>query len=177
MRDDIADIIAKAETKGWKRVEVEFGDEFLEISVPSGCETLHMKKMPHLANSTEEIFKALNNPIGTPKLWEIIKSKGKPTSEVTVCISVSDITRPVPYKGEKGILLPLLEILEGTGIARDNIVLVVGTGMHRASTMEEKRLMFGAGVVDNYRVVDHNCEDLSSQVLAAAAGKGYARLW
>jgi nickel-dependent lactate racemase len=172
MREEIAHSIAKGDTKGWKRIEVEFGDEFLEISVPFECEILHMKKMPHLANSREEILKALNNPIGTPKLGEIIKSKGKPTSEVTVCITVSDITRPVPYKGEKGILLPLLEILEGMGIRRENIVLVVGTGMHRASSMEEKRFMFGAVVVDNYRIVDHDCEDLSSQVLAARTSKG-----
>jgi nickel-dependent lactate racemase len=172
MREEIARSIAKADTKGWKRIEVDFGDEFLEISVPSECEILHMKKMPHSVNSREEIFKALNNPIGTPRLGEIIQSKGKPASEVTVCVTVSDITRPVPYKGESGILLPLLEILEGAGIVRDNIVLVVGTGMHRASTMEEKGLMFGAEVVDNYRIVDHNCEDLSSQVLAAHTSKG-----
>jgi len=172
MREEIARSIAKADTKGWKRIEVDFGDEFLEISVPSECEILHMKKMPHSVNSREEIFKALNNPIGTPRLGEIIQSKGKPASEVTVCVTVSDITRPVPYKGESGVLLPLLEILEGVGIVRDNIVLVVGTGMHRASTMEEKGLMFGAEVVDNYRIVDHNCEDLSSQVLAAHTSKG-----
>jgi len=172
MRDDIAARIAKTDTKGWKRIEVEFGDEFLEVAVPPECEILHMKKVPPLANSREEISKALNNPIGAPRLGEIIRSKGKPINEVTVCVTVSDITRPVPYKGENGILLPLLEILEGAGIGRENIVLVVGTGMHRASTMEEKHFMFGAEVVDNYRIVDHNCEDLSSQVLAARTSKG-----
>jgi nickel-dependent lactate racemase len=172
MRDDIADIIAKAETKGWKRVEVEFGDDFLEISVPPDCALLQMKKMPPLANSTKEISNALNNPIGSPKLEEIIQSKGKPTSEVTVCITVSDITRPVPYKGENGILLPLLEIVEGAGVERENIVLVVGTGMHRASTPDEKLFMFGREIVDNYHIVDHDCEDLSSQALAARTSKG-----
>jgi len=65
MREEIARSIAKGDTKNWKRIEVEFGNEFLEISVPPECETLHMKKMPHLANSREEVFKALNNPIGT----------------------------------------------------------------------------------------------------------------
>jgi nickel-dependent lactate racemase len=172
MRQEIADIIAKADTKGWMRIEVEFGDEFLEISVPPDCEILHMKKMPPLANSREEISKALNNPIGTPILGEIIRSKGKPAREVTVCVTVSDITRPVPYKGKNGILVPLLEIIERAGITRDNIAIVVGTGMHRASTMDEKLFMFGKEVVENYRIVDHNCEDLSSQVVAAHTSKG-----
>ena len=131
-----------------------------------------MKEMPSLADSREEISKALNNPIGSPKLEEIIRSKGKPMGEITVCITVSDITRPVPYKGENGILLPLLEIIEHAGVKRDKIMIVIGTGMHRASTSDEKIFMFGKKVVNHYRIVDHDCEDLSSQVLAAHTTKG-----
>ena len=172
MKDKIADIITKADTKDWKKISVEFGDDFLEISVPPYCAILHMKEMPSLADSREEISKALNNPIGSPKLEEIIRSKGKPMGEVTVCITVSDITRPVPYKGENGILLPLLEIIERAGVKRDKIVIVIGTGMHRASTADEKIFMFGKEIVDNYRIVDHNCEDLTTQVLAAHTSKG-----
>jgi nickel-dependent lactate racemase len=171
MKDKIANIIAKADTQGWKKISVEFGDDFLEISVPPDCAILHMKKMNPLAHSKEEISNALNNPIGSPKLEEIIRSKGKPVGEVTVCVTVSDITRPVPYKGRNGVLLPLFEIIERAGIKRDNIAIVVGTGMHRASTPEEKLLMFGKEIVDNYQIVDHNCEDLSSQVLVAHTTK------
>ncbi len=172
MKDKIADLIAKADTQDWKRIEVAFGDDFLEISVPPDCAILHMKKMPPLAHSKEEILNALSDPIGSPKLAEIVRSKGKPVGEVTVCVTVSDITRPVPYKGENGILLPLFEIIERAGVKRDSIVIVVGTGMHRASTPDEKLFMFGREVVDHYSIVDHNCEDLSSQVLAAHTTKG-----
>jgi len=171
MKDEIANIISKADTQDWKRIEVDFGDDFLEISVPPDCVILRMKKMPPLAHSKEEILNALSNPIGSPKLAEIVRSKGKPVDEVTVCVTVSDITRPVPYKGKNGVLLPLFEIIERAGVKRDNIVIVVGTGMHRASTLEERLFMFGREVVDNYRIVDHNCEDLSSQVLAAHTTK------
>ncbi len=171
MKDEIANIISKTEIQDWKRIEVDFGDDFLEISVPPDCVILRMKKMPPLAHSKEEILNALSNPIGSPKLAEIVRSKGKPVGEVTVCVTVSDITRPVPYKGKNGVLLPLFEIIERAGVKRDNIVIVVGTGMHRASTLEEKLFMFGREVVDNYRIVDHNCEDLSSQVLAAHTTK------
>jgi nickel-dependent lactate racemase len=172
MKDEIANIISKADTQDWKGIDVAFGDDFLEISVPPGCVILKMKKMPPLAHSKEEILNALNNPIGSPNLAEIVRSKGKPVGEVTVCLTVSDITRPVPYKGKNGVLPPLFEIIERAGVKIDNIVIVVGTGMHRASTLEEKLSMFGREVVDNYRIVDHNCEDLSSQVLAAHTTKG-----
>lgn len=167
MRQEISEIISKADMKGWKRIQVEFGDDYLDISVPPQCESLKMKPMPSKAGSKEQISEALNNPIGSPTLPEIIRSKGKPLDELTVCVTVSDITRPVPYKGENGVLLPLFEIIEGAGVKRDNIVIVIGNGMHRPSTLEERLFMYGPEVVKNYRIVDHDCEDMSGMVLAA----------
>jgi len=167
VEDRIADIIAKADTRDWKKIDVEFGDDFFKISVPDECAVLNMKKMPPIAHSAQEISDALNNPIGSPTLPEIIASKDKPPEEITVCVTVSDITRPAPYSGENGILLPLFEIIEKAGIKRDNILIVIGNGMHRPSTLEERICMYGQDVVDNYKIIDHNCEDLSSQVLAA----------
>jgi len=172
MKGKIANIISQANTKDWKKIEVEFGEDFLQISVPSNCVTLHMKKMKPLTHSKEEISNALNNPVGSPPLEEIIRSKGKPVDEITVCITVSDITRPVPYKGSNGILQPLLNIIMHAGVKRENTILVVGNGMHRSSSTNEKIFMFGKEVVDSYKIVDHNCEDLSSQVLAAHTTKG-----
>jgi nickel-dependent lactate racemase len=167
MKHEIAEIISKADIKGWKKIQVEFGDDYLDISVPSQCETLRMKPMPSKASSKDQISKALNSPIGSLPLPEIIRSKGKPVEEVNVCVTVSDITRPVPYKGENGVLLPLLEMVEGAGVRRKNIVIVIGNGMHRPSTPKEKLFMYGKEVVDNYRIVDHDCEDMSGMVLAA----------
>ncbi len=77
---------------------------------------------------------------------------------MTVAIAVSDITRPVPYKGEKGILQPLLRRLEASGIQKRNIKIIVATGMHRPSTREEKIEMYGPEVVGSYAILDHDCE-------------------
>jgi len=167
MNDTISEIISKADTRDWKKINVEFGSEFLDVLVPPGCETLNMNRMPCLAHSKEEISKALNKPIGSPSLAEIIQAKNKPVEDITVCITVSDITRPVPYKGENGILPPLVEIIEKTGVKRENIVIVIGNGMHRPSTEAERIFMYGQDIVDNYRIVDHNSEDWSTMVLAA----------
>jgi nickel-dependent lactate racemase len=172
MKDKIAGIIAKADTKNWKQIQVEFGDGFLDISVPPQCEILKMKKMPPLSQSKQEIANALNNPIGSPHLSEIIESKGKSVDQIMVCVTVSDITRPAPYKGDNGILLPLFELIEKAGVKREHIVIVIGNGMHRASTLDERICMYGKEVVDHYRIVDHNCEDLSTQVLAAHTTRG-----
>ncbi|MBM3284795.1 MAG: DUF2088 domain-containing protein, partial [Candidatus Aminicenantes bacterium] len=63
------------------------------------------------------------------------------------------------YKGEKGILPPLLKKLENAGIPKRNITILVGTGTHRPSTGAEKREMFGEQVVRDFRILDHDCEN------------------
>jgi lactate racemase len=167
MNNTFSETITNADTDGWKKIPVEYGEDLLDILVPPQCETLRMNKMPCLASSKDEISNALNNPIGSPTLPEIIRSKGKPVGDVTVCITVSDITRPVPYKGENGLLIPLTEIIEGAGVKRENIVIVIGNGMHRPSTTQERLFMYGPEIIDRYRVVDHDCEDMSTMVVAA----------
>lgn len=172
MKKEIADIITGTETRGWKKIKVDFGDDFLVIEVPADCEILSMPSMPRLVDSAAEITHALNQPTGSPTISEIIHSKGKPVEGLTVCITVSDITRPVPYQGENGLLLPLLAFIEQSGVKKENIVFVIGNGMHRHSTLEERIYMYGQEVVDNYRIVDHDCEDDDSMVLAAQTKRG-----
>jgi len=154
------------------RVSIPFGKETLDIQVPCDCVTLRMKEMPALVQSRDQVLRALQHPIGSSGLASILRSKGKPVGQMTVCITVSDITRPVPYKGEMGLLGPLLEIVECAGVARGNILILVGNGMHRASTQTEKVFMYGQDIVDHYRIVDHDCEDPSGLVFAARTGQG-----
>ena len=172
MEKDIAEIIAGASMHGWKKIKVDFGDDFLDIKVPDDCTILTMPSMPCLVDSAASITKALNQPTGSPTVSDIIHAKDKPADELTVCITVSDITRPAPYKGENGLLLPLLGLIEGAGVKRDHIVIVIGNGMHRPSTPAERLYMYGPEVVDNYRIVDHDCEDDASMVLAARTQRG-----
>ncbi|MDZ4164082.1 MAG: nickel-dependent lactate racemase [Smithellaceae bacterium] len=144
---------------GTKEIMVEFGRHFLPILVPESCVELTMKSMPVLADPGRAIQAALNAPIGSPALPEIVRAKGIPPEKLTLAVAVSDITRPVPYKGEGGILPSLLSLLEGAGIKRDNIVIIVANGMHRPSTAQERLFMFGPEITGSYRIVDHDCED------------------
>ena len=172
MKREIAEILARANIQDWQQIKVDFGDDFLDIKVPDNCVTLSMPSMPCLVDSAASITRALNQPTGSPTISEIIHAKDKPAGELTVCITVSDITRPAPYKGENGLLLPLLGLIEAAGVARKNIVIVIGNGMHRPSTLEERHYMYGPQVVDNYRIVDHDCEDDAGMVLAARTKRG-----
>ncbi len=149
----------KIDTKDWKKVSVEYGRNALEIFVPPHCVELGMKEVPVLSDPPKAIEEAFLNPIGSSSLEEIIRRKGKPSEKMSAAIAVSDITRPVPYKGKNGILLPLLRRLESEGIKRENIKIMVATGMHRSSTYEEKLEMYGEEAVEQFRILDHDCEN------------------
>ena len=158
----------KIDTTGWKKISLEFGRNALEILVPPSCVELTMGHTQILPHPQDAIEKALSNPIGTPPLAGIIQRKGKSPTEMSVSIAVSDITRPVPYQGAGGILLPVLKQLQTCGIRKENIKIIVATGMHRPSTPLEKVEMYGEEIVENFRVLDHDCQDND---LLASIGK------
>ena len=127
----------KVNAKGWKRVKVEFTGGPLSILVPPSTVELTMKKAGALKNPRQAIAKALAEPLGGLTLDRIVAGKGKPAEQLKVAITISDITRPVPYKGKNGFILPLLKRFSPR-ISKQNIRIIVGTGTHRPSTAEEK---------------------------------------
>ncbi len=161
MRPDLLETLKQVKSRGWKKVKVEFTGGPLAISVPPDCVELTMKKAEALKNPAKEIQKAIDQPCAGPTLEEIVRGKGKDAERLIVAITVSDITRPVPYQGKAGILPPLLKKLQALGIPRQNIRIIVGTGTHRASTSREKIEMLGKEVVSSYKVLDHDCENES----------------
>ncbi len=172
MRADVERIVRGADLSRWKAVQVEYGDAVLDVRVPADCVVLQMKELAPLADPEAAIRRSLANPVGSPPLEEIIRAKGKPAGELSVCITTSDITRPVPYAGKAGILPPLLATLLAAGIRKEKITLLVGTGTHRPSTPAEKVAMFGDEVASGYRIVDHECDNAAMLVSIGTTRSG-----
>ncbi|MFH1756579.1 MAG: nickel-dependent lactate racemase [Pseudomonadota bacterium] len=164
MRLDLMAALKNTRIKGWKKIEVEFSGGPLTVSVPRDCVVMTMKKAEALPDPAKEIAKALDEPLGGLSWEKIVQGKGKPADELRVAITVSDITRPVPYQGENGILPPLLQKLRALGVRKKNIRIIVGTGTHRASTPREKVEMLGKEIVSTYEIKDHDCEDEASLI-------------
>jgi len=104
----------------------------------------------HTDRSEEQlVLDALAGPIGTPRLRELAKGKRK------ITLVTSDHTRAVPSR----ITLPLLlsEIRAGNPDAE--ITILIATGLHRATTAEEQRRMFGDGIVDNEKIAINDAFD------------------
>jgi lactate racemase len=156
----------RIDTTDWKEINIEYLDDHIIVKVPPVCETLQLRPMTPLENVKSRIEKAFDFPIGSNRIEEIVQSQNKPVSEVTVAIAVSDNTRPVPYNFEddSNILSPILYRLEKSGIKREKIKIVIGTGTHGPTQDVWKKKTFGKKVFNNYQLIDHDCysQDLIS---------------
>ena len=134
------------------RVRLEYGRTGLDVELPEGrsYRTLTYKQAEPLADPTGALRDLLASPRGTPPLAKI--AEGCRTAVIAIC----DITRPVP---NELILTPMLETLEQSGMNRENITILIATGLHRSSTPAERIELVGQTIVDRYNVVDHNGHD------------------
>jgi len=128
--------------------KIRYGKGAIEVDIPDRnlFSILQMKNAPTVTNPQRKVKKAIENPINSKPLSEIAKGRD------SACIVISDITRPVP---NKIILPPILDILEKNGIPRENIVILISTGIHRANEGDELIELVGKEIVDKYRIVNH----------------------
>ncbi|MFH0796038.1 MAG: nickel-dependent lactate racemase [Candidatus Omnitrophota bacterium] len=136
-------------------VTLPYGKGYLRANLPEKTRILEAGKGEVIDSPEAEIKRYLKTPIGSKPLAEIVRKK-KPKD---VCIVVSDHTRAVP---NRIILPPLLEELKSVGLPSSAIKLLVATGMHRPTTLEEKLEILGGEIVENYPIEDHDAQDKGS---------------
>ncbi len=146
-------------------ITLPYGKKFISIQVPE--ENLVGVLWPHpisaCADPNREIQRALDHPLGTPTIQEIVTSGEK------VLILVDDYTRGTPVS----LILPhLLERLKACHIPDDDITLLVSTGTHRPSSEEELREKLGESLYGRFRIKQHDCMDSSSQVFLGLTSRG-----
>lgn len=128
-------------------IELALGKTKQRTVIPDKNLAAILKPNPVEVKGTPEelVRQALANPIGTPRLSEIVKPGEK------IVIVTSDITRPMPSK----IVLPfVLEELGRAGIPDSDIEIVFGLGIHRGHNEEEKRKLVGDAVYERVRCTD-----------------------
>ena len=137
------------------RITLDYGETGLEIEVPDAnlAGVLGLRSVPPLSDAAGAIRGALRRPIGCAGLAEMARG-GR-----DACVVIWDVTRPVP---NPVLLPPILETLEGAGIPRDRITLLVATGIHRPNEGAELEAMVGPAIMQRYRIVNHFARDLES---------------
>ncbi len=123
-----------------------------EIAVPDDAVVYASRYPAPLADAATLVGAALDQPAGAPRLEHALRRRrpGK------ICVVVSDITRPIPYAS---FLPQVLARIEAAGAPRRDMLLLIGTGMHRPSTRAERVEMFGERIAAQYEIVDHRADD------------------
>jgi nickel-dependent lactate racemase len=131
-----------------KRYPIPCGKKTISLEIPDHVpvQWVESQKMAPVPNVTRAVEEALNRPIGTPRLRELVKPNQ------TVALVVTDITRQLPEE----IVLPLLlRELEAGGIKKRDITALVATGTHRPNTPEELKEKF-RDVVKEIPFINHD---------------------
>jgi len=97
-----------------------------------------------------EILRAIEAPIGTPKLEELIPRGAK------INIIVDDASRPTPIAR---ILPVLLKKLRDMGVGNGDVRIIAALGSHRHMTEDELRERVGGEVYREYSVVNSEFRD------------------
>lgn len=105
-------------------------------------------------SESEIVKKALENPIESETLEELVKDKKD------VVIITSDHTRPVPSR----ITLPIILNKIRNSNPDIDIKIIISTGCHRPSTREELVYKMGEEIVDKENIIMHFANDEESMV-------------
>ena len=130
---------------------------------PNRFQVLASHNVPTKRLTDAELNNALNIPIGTPRVEEIVRPNQR------VVIVVPDITRSA---GAHRIAPLIVKRLNAHDVADEQISILVGGGTHRAPTNAEIRSILGPDLPQRIAVYSHDANDASSHVEMGVTTRG-----
>ncbi|WP_035201083.1 nickel-dependent lactate racemase [Agrobacterium tumefaciens] len=132
-----------------EQTSISYGRGHLALDLPEKAiaSVIRKKPLPKLLDAHASIAQALEQPIASSPLSELARGRS------SACILICDITRPVP---NALFLRPMIETMLQAGIPRENITVLVATGLHRPNLGEELTELVGdPWVLETVRVENH----------------------
>lgn len=132
-------------------IDLKYGKDHFEVDIPDKnlAGTILPNELTGVEDEQAEIRRALESPIGSPRLREKVKKGMK------VVVIISDATRPCP---SHKFLSVLLDEINAGGVPDDDITIVMALGSHRNSTLEERKYLLGPAY-ERVRCIDHDKHD------------------
>jgi nickel-dependent lactate racemase len=125
--------------------------KFLDVQIPDKNMICYgvPREVDACNNLEREIKKALDNPIGSPGLKQLVNRKSR------VCLLVDDATRPTPaYQ----ILPTIIRELDAAGVQDSQIKLILAAGLHRMMTKDEIEDKVGKEMTRRFSTFVHSGE-------------------
>ncbi len=134
-------------------LEFGYGTTVQPVDIPDRnlIAVLKANPVPPGLTGEAEVRRALEHPIGTLRLRELVKPGRK------IAIVTSDISRPMPTWT---VMPPLLDELYAAGVSPADITLVFALGSHRGHTPEEMRRLAGERAFREIRMTDSAPDDV-----------------
>ena len=147
------------------RIRLDYDRDGLEVELPDAnvVGPLTLRPVEPLADPAAEVERLLAEPIGTAPLAELARGKA------SACILICDITRPVPNELLLGQMLP---VLEEAGIPREQILILIATGLHRPNEGDELIELVGPEIAAKYRVENHDGRDTAAHTALGESPRG-----
>jgi len=137
------------------KFEVPYGAASVEFEIDQRrvINVISPKWSPPSPDPLLEVERALENPIGCPRLEEQ-SLRGK-----KVAIVVDDMSRMTQTRT---LLQSILSVLHKEGVSRENVRILIALGTHRPMTTQEMRKKYGDQVVEHYDIINHAFDDKSA---------------
>lgn len=131
---------------------VPFGNENLTVELPQSNVIFYadMVRNQVVEDVHALVDAALDKPIGTPRLEEMVKPSMK------VMIISDDITRPTP---KRLLITHILDRLARAGVKDSNILICLAPGTHRRMTDSEMEENFGKDLLERFEFLNINYKD------------------
>ncbi len=131
-----------------QRISIPYHTGFLIADIPEEklLGIFSAREVDPGATGVPVVEKALNEPYGTPGLAALSQGKQR------VLVITSDHTRPMPSR----LTMPLLLAEVRKGSPEAEIVILIATGAHRATTTQELASKFGEAIVEKERIEIHD---------------------
>ncbi len=147
------------------RIRLDYGKTGLEVDLPDEnvAGVLGLQPTETLDDPSRHLQEALADPIETAPLAELAQGR------TSACILICDVTRPVP---NQMLLEGVLPVLEAAGIPRDEILILIATGLHRPNEGAELEELVGSEIAKNYRVQNHFGQNPASHTFLGDSPRG-----
>lgn len=149
-----------------KTVKFFYAKTTMDLEVPDDTPVLtsNVDKLVSDRAGIDIVRESMMNPIDSPRLSEL--AKGKPDC----VIIISDHTRPVPSKDILPVMLEELRL----GNPNIKVTLLVSTGFHRPTTVEELKSKLGDALYNEFKdnIVVHDAHNPSTNVKVGSLPSG-----
>jgi lactate racemase len=137
------------------KINLAYGEGHLAVEFPrERTVVIEPTAIAGLPDERAALVSALDQPLGAPALRQLVRRD----SHITIVFT--DITRATPNHR----LIPWLLDYLSSLVPRENITLLNGLGTHRPNTRAELEKLLTPAVVENYRVLNHEPENLAAHV-------------